>query len=373
MKILHCIYDNPSNPWLGGGGAEGTFASARFMESKGHQTTILCAGFKGAPGKTSESFGEIIHAGIGVSYLLSRLSYSVFSFFYIVRKYRNYDLIVDDTSPFSPTFSFVFSKRIPVIANIRNIFGLHIVKKKPVAGIAAILFEYLILHCYCTYIVVSPYMKEYIPRKKKCEILPNGINFEEIPDLSNDTKELYIAFLGRIEIYQKGLDILVQAIFSLENLLREKGVTVEFAGSGNDEQAFKQLIAQNKLEEICHCIGRIEGDEKYHFLARAMFCVCPSRYEAMPRVPLEAQACGTPVIASDIPSFRFVVKNHESGILVEPENIPRLEESLKDLVLNDEKKILFGKNAVNFSRKFQRNIFLNDRMQMYKNTIKAFR
>ena len=47
MKILHTIYDDPSNPWLGGGGAFRTFEISKRLTDK-HDITILCGRYPGS-------------------------------------------------------------------------------------------------------------------------------------------------------------------------------------------------------------------------------------------------------------------------------------------------------------------------------------
>ncbi|GAI61509.1 unnamed protein product, partial [marine sediment metagenome] len=79
------------------------------------------------------------------------------------------------------------------------------------------------------------------------------------------------------------------------------------------------------------------GEDKFIFLSKSLFLITPSRFEAMPRVPLEAQACGIPVIATKIPSFEFVIKDSFTGILIPKDSPERLVENIRDLIENAEK------------------------------------
>ncbi|MBD3346453.1 MAG: glycosyltransferase [Chitinivibrionales bacterium] len=364
MKILHLIYDHPQNPWLGGGGAKGTLAIAQYMEQNGHTTTIICGKFKSDDPLLQTGHIQYKKVGWGINYLISRISYTIGSFLYVWRNLKKYNLIVDDTSPFSPTFSFLFSQRVPVIATIRNVFGSHVLKKGIITGIPAFISEFMILRAYSCYIVVSPYMKDSIPRRKTCEIIPNGINFAEIPS-HLPAKKSYIAFLGRIEIYQKGLDIALRALGDLKQLLQRNDIICKFAGSGKDSNKFQSLIKEQELTHVCEYIGRLEGEDKYLFLAQALFIIAPSRFEAMPRVPLEAQACGTPVIASSIPSFKYVIKADESGILIKPESTDELKNAIINLIENTEKRMLYSNGALEHSKLFDRDVFMKQRLELY--------
>ncbi|MFP4162454.1 MAG: glycosyltransferase family 4 protein [Chitinispirillaceae bacterium] len=364
MRILHLIYDDIHNPWLGGGGAAGTRFIAEYAAQKNHHTTIVCGAYPGAENSCSSNC-EILHLGKAYSYLISRITFTITTFLFLLRNASKFDLIVDDVSIFSPTFSFLFKKRTPVISNIRNIFGKNVHSKLSVAGIIPAVFEKLVLNRYDNYIVVAPYMKRYVNQKSHCHVIVNGLDFNEIPTPVRDKKGTYLSFLGRIEIYQKGLDTLIEALKKIAPLLRKQKYSFLFAGGGKDAALLKKIVEKNDLSDICRLRGRLVGDEKYEFLKKSLVTVCPSRYEAMPRVPLESQACGTPVIATDIPAFSFVIDKNETGFLIETGNADQLSDKIT-LFLNDpELRRRMAKKAYSFSKKFDRRIFLEQRMQVY--------
>ncbi|MFP4013343.1 MAG: glycosyltransferase family 4 protein [Chitinispirillaceae bacterium] len=364
MRILHLIYDDIHNPWLGGGGAAGTRYIAQFAAKKDYHTTILCGSYPGSK-DTDTSSCRIIHLGRAYTYLMSRITFTLFSLIYLFRNVSKYDLIIDDVSIFSPTFSFLFKKRVPVIANIRNIFGKNVYSKFSFAGIIPAIIEKLTLNCYDHYIVVAPYMKKYVNSKANRFVVPNGLDFSEISSPAYNEKGRYLAFLGRIEIYQKGLDVLIGAIKIIAPLLRKNGYSFSFAGSGKDAHTLNKMLHENELSDICRLHGRVVGKDKYKFLKESLLTVCPSRYEAMPRVPLESQACGTPVIATDIPAFSFVVDKDETGFLVETGNVDQLAEKISLLLTDSELRETMAKKAYSFSKKFDRRIFLKQRIQIY--------
>jgi glycosyltransferase involved in cell wall biosynthesis len=111
----------------------------------------------------------------------------------------------------------------------------------------------------------------------------------------------YVAFLGRMDFHQKGLDLLLDAIKSME-------LPVRFAGAGPEVNRLQAALRNLSGSEF---LGKLHGPEKWDFLRGARFVVIPSRFEGQPIVAIEAAAAGTPILASPIPELAFV---QEEGI-----------------------------------------------------------
>lgn len=78
---------------------------------------------------------------------------------------------------------------------------------------------------------------------------------------------------------------------------------------------------------------------------RASVFVLPSLSEGLPRALLEAMSCGKPVVASDIPGVRSVVKHQSNGLLVPPANPQALAEAITVLLRNRDMREKFGRAA----------------------------
>ncbi|MBF0430816.1 MAG: glycosyltransferase family 4 protein [Fibrobacteria bacterium] len=368
MEILHLIYDDLDNPWLGGGGAVCTRAIAAHMSQKKYKTTILVGAYPGSKEKQLEDNVRVVPIGWGNNYLMSRLSYTIYGFFFLVFHHKKYALIVDDASPFSPVFSYLFQGRTPVIGNFQNIFKKHIFNKYPHMGFLPYTVEAMSHFFFKTTIVMSPFMRDYMRSKKDCYPIPNGINLEDIPVFSKTPpfpEQKYIAFLGRIDIYQKGLDLLLDALIDIKTLLEQENVVVLVAGDGSDMTRYKNLIEEKKMQSLIKLTGRIEGDKRYHFLRKALFTVMPSRYEALSLVLLESQACGAPLIATDIPTFNFIINHNINGYLLPTESAPHLARGIQKLLGDAEFRKKLSDNALEYSKKYDRTHFLKIREKLY--------
>ena len=97
MRILHLIYDDLDNPWLGGGGAVRTQEIYRRIAARGHRVTVLCGRYPGAA--RVERRGGVAYRRVGLSrgYVLSRLTYVLGAARLL--KHGGYDIVIEDVSP----------------------------------------------------------------------------------------------------------------------------------------------------------------------------------------------------------------------------------------------------------------------------------
>jgi glycosyltransferase involved in cell wall biosynthesis len=80
-------------------------------------------------------------------------------------------------------------------------------------------------------------------------------------------------------------------------------------------------------------------------LSAADLFVCPSRDDNFPNVVLEAMACGVPVVGFDVGGMADVVRDGETGILVEPENVAGLRDAIETILHDDELRSRLSRNC----------------------------
>ncbi|MGH9166032.1 MAG: glycosyltransferase family 4 protein [Acidimicrobiales bacterium] len=135
-----------------------------------------------------------------------------------------------------------------------------------------------------------------------------------------------VLFLGRHEP-RKGLSVLLQAMADLPSDVR-----LWVAGTGPETAALKARVADDPRVEW---LGRISDTEAAARLRAAdVFCAPSLRGESFGVVLLEAMASSTPVVASDLPGYRNVVRHDREALLVAPGDSRSLASALS-LVLGD--------------------------------------
>jgi glycosyltransferase involved in cell wall biosynthesis len=121
--------------------------------------------------------------------------------------------------------------------------------------------------------------------------------------------EMVIAFLGRI-VMEKGLEAFADAIDALEKRKVKHKVLV--IGDGPARAWFEERLRQAVYT------GQLVGSELGRALASADVLLNPSITEAFGNVTLEAMACGLPVVAAAATGTANLVRDGETGVLVEP-------------------------------------------------------
>jgi glycosyltransferase involved in cell wall biosynthesis len=151
---------------------------------------------------------------------------------------------------------------------------------------------------------------------KKVDVVPQGIDLTRfVPkEIKTGSEPFDVLFVGRFS-YQKGIDVLCDAIRQLNDQVIQK-MEFTFIGSGSESIAVRRLIEDSYPVRELGFINDIDLISEYQ---RAHLLVMPSRWESFGLVALEAQACGTPVVASNLVGLRDIVTK-DTGKLVAVED-----------------------------------------------------
>lgn len=326
MKIVHIIYDDPKNHWVGGGGALRTAIINELLAAH-HEITVITGSFKGAMQYEVINGVHYHRIGIAHTYLLSRISFSLLAG--ITLRRIPHDILIEDFSGNSPTFAPLFTNT-PTIAVLQNFFGANSFRKFFVAGVIPFLYEKLLIQAFDRLITVSNAVLDAwvgTKRTKPVAFIPQGIFLEQYVNIP--TAEKYLLFVGRLDFVQKGIDILLESLTHIRNL----GIQLVMIGSGNTAKLNSMIKAHN-LESLVVHHERVPHAAMIQHYANAYFLCLPSRYEGWPLVCLEAYAAGKPVLGTKIPGLADVVDHGSTGILVPPNDAPAFADAMR-LLLTD--------------------------------------
>jgi glycosyltransferase involved in cell wall biosynthesis len=184
-----------------------------------------------------------------------------------------------------------------------------------------------------------------IPQKRIVLIPGSGVDVEELKPLPEPSGTPTVGFVGRL-LEDKGIRTLIEAHL----LLRLNGVQVELRIAGSPDPANPASVTQEEAEGWVHEPGIAwDGhvDDISAFWADAHVAVLPSRREGLPKSLLEAAACGRPLIATDVPGCREIVKANETGLLVPVDDAPALADAIKQLITSPADRARFGAAARN--------------------------
>jgi glycosyltransferase involved in cell wall biosynthesis len=202
---------------------------------------------------------------------------------------------------------------------------------------------------YQNFIATTPatanYIKSICP-KANLEIIPNGI--KPMITHNNVFNKSVITFLGRIEINQKGLDLLISAF----EHLKMPHTTLLIAGSGtkNEVEKLSDLISKSPNRDRIHLLGRVAGDKKKDLFAKSACIVIPSRFETFSIVALEALANRVSLVTFDITGLKWIPKSVRSyGTVLSPES---LSSAIRRVLIDRTYRQSLTTQGYDFSRKF---------------------
>ncbi|MGH6821981.1 MAG: glycosyltransferase family 4 protein [Methylocella sp.] len=298
MRILHLDPDDIDNP-LSGGGPRRTFEICRRLARR-HEITILTPTF---PGSTP----EMVRDGVRYVRLGRRIgnhgsSHHITYFFALPRAVRelSYDLLIEDfMPPASVTFNPLLA-RAPVVASVQWFFARMLAKQYHIPFHWA---ENAGLRFYSNFVVLSEAMRRHIlARRPKARValIENGISEDlfTVPEAPGRT----ILYVGRVDMRQKGLDLLLQAYA----LLPEPRPTLVIAGLGWEEEGVERLARELGVGGTLQFVGRVNAAQRRRLLERCRFVAFPSREETFGMVITEACAAARPVVHFDVPPMNEV-------------------------------------------------------------------
>ena len=139
---------------------------------------------------------------------------------------------------------------------------------------------------------------------------------------------------------RKGYDVMLQAM----PLIRTKAPHTHYLiiGTGNNayEQQLHRQVKQLGLEGYVHFLG-FQADVSPYLSALDVY-VHPARMEALPIAVLEAMAMRKPVVATDVAGLPEAVQHQHTGLLVKPDDPHALGQAVQDLLLDPERRRVFG-------------------------------
>ena len=170
-------------------------------------------------------------------------------------------------------------------------------------------------------------------------IIPNGVTVEKYaPAVGAAKVKGRVFFIGRAE-KRKGVGVLLHAFARLRRRLPHATLVIAGATRGQALEASRLGYGPPLDLEGVEALGWVGGDEKVAQLARAEVLCAPSlAAESFGIVLAEAMAAGVPVVASDLPGYRSVLRDGEAGRLVPPGEPALLADALYDLLQDEDER-----------------------------------
>lgn len=185
-------------------------------------------------------------------------------------------------------------------------------------------------------------IEHYDADPSRISIIPCGFSSEEFypcskqkarQELGLKKDEVILLQLGRV-VPRKGIDNVIHSMRFLKNIPKIKLLVVggsdEKPDFAKDEELrrLKEIAESEGVSNMVEFVGRRNRQQLKYYYQAADFFISTPWYEPFGITPLEAMACGTPVVGSDVGGIKYTVLHGKTGFLVPPHNPRALADAL---------------------------------------------
>lgn len=334
------------------GGAEThVFEIMSRLAGKGWQISLFASGFRGAAPR------EIVD-GIEVRRFGSLARYYPSAALACARetRARRFDVVVECLNKV-PFFSPLYSAA-PVLALCHHLFGETAFRQVawPIAA-AVWSAERMIPWFYRRqrFLAISESSRDDLSRRGvpagRIEVSHCGIR-RPAPSAALTRlgeRPCAVSYVGRLEPYKR-VDVLLRAAAGL--VPRFPDLELLLIGRGSDLGRLELLAKDFGIASRTRFVGFVTDEERDALLARSRVCVCPSEKEGWGLTVIEANAVGTPVVASDAPGLRDSVRSGDTGFLVPVGDVEGFADAIGKLLLADDAAERMACAALAWSQRF---------------------
>jgi glycosyltransferase involved in cell wall biosynthesis len=347
VRILVVNWNDRENPHCGGAEVHLHEIFGR-IASRGHRVDLLASGWP-------EGADRAYLDGIDVHRVGTR-----YSFQFNARRYfrerlatNRYDVLVEDLNKI-PLYTPRWNGP-PTVALVHHLFGATIFREASLQMAAPVwLAERGIPFVYgdrpfeaVSESTADDLAARGIPRRN-IRVIYNGIDSTFFtPDPAARSEKPLFAYVGRLKRY-KGVDLILQGFAKLD----VPGARLMIAGAGDYREHLEALAETLGIAGRVRFAGFISEEEKRDLLRYAWSTVFTSPKEGWGITNIEAQACGTPVIASDSPGLRESVADGETGMLVAHGDIGALADAMRRIATSRDLVESMGTAGRRFAGRF---------------------
>ncbi len=228
----------------------------------------------------------------------------------------------------------------------------------------------------------------YETNTQKTTIIPPGVDLSRFyPIPADEAKEVIgvppcdqmLLYVGRIEPL-KGIDTLIEAIAYIRRNggFDDHSFCLTVIGGepdlGSDDMnvemaRLKDLCQEHGLNDLVTFLGKRAQDSLPYYYSAAEAVVVPSHYESFGMVALEAMACGTPVVASQVGGLAYLVQDGVTGYTVPSSDVQALADRLAELIKNPRLRDHLGEQAAAVAQEFSWEIVAKRILNLYQEAL----
>ena len=184
---------------------------------------------------------------------------------------------------------------------------------------------------------------------KEIKVTPFGVDINKFYPNKVESDEIIIGTIKTLE-EKYGVQYLVKAFKQVKEENKDLDIKLRIGGKGSQEDYLKNLCRELNIENDVTFLGFVKPDDVIKEFQRFDISVFPSTLdsESFGVAAVESEACGTPVIVSNVGGLMESTKPNETSLVVEKKSVEDLAEKLNILVRDKDLRIKMGKAARKF-------------------------
>lgn len=185
---------------------------------------------------------------------------------------------------------------------------------------------------------------------KEILITPFGVDIDKFKPNNMFKSKAEEIVIGTVKTLEEnyGIDSLIKAFHIVMNRNKNLKLKLRIAGKGSKEKQLKNLCKELKIEENVEFLGFVNQEEVPNIFNSFDIAVFPSIFESFGVAAVEAEACGVPVIVSDVGGLMEATNPEYSSLVFKKKDINDLAEKIEKLLYDNKLREKMGSNARKF-------------------------
>ncbi len=266
--------------------------------------------------------------------------------------------------PFERIITDLINNNIPYIIIPRSTLTAQAQANKKLKKILGniIWFNHMINHASgIQYLSVEEQIESEAHWKCSSKVIPNGISIENYYVKKTHHDNINAVYIGRVDIYQKGFDILLEAINIKQKELRNSNFHLNVYGPdcGDAYSKIADLVERFKVNDLITIHDAVFGEDKHQILKLADLFVMTSRFEGLPMGLIESLSYGIPCLITKGTNLAEEVLKHDAGWVSE-NNATSVAIALQTMLNQKSSLTQKGENAFTLSYLFNWNTIASE-------------
>lgn len=361
-RILIFNWRDLKHRWSGGAEVYIHELAKRWV-AMGHEVTVFCG---------NDGHSDRYETIDGVRIIRRGGTYFVYVWallYYRIRLKSKYDIIIDSENGI-PFFTPMYAKeKVYLLIHHVHQDVFRKALRPPLSWIGMFLERRLMPIAYrnTEVITVSPSSKADILAhkltKKEPYVLYNGVDLDICKPGKKNARPM-VLYLGRLTSL-KSLPVLIHAAKKIVKQIPT--VAIVIAGDGPEKQKLVKLTKTLGLDKVISFTGKVSETKKIALYQKAWVFVNPSLIEGWGITTIEANACGTPVVASNVAGLMDAVHNPHSGVLVPYGNVDEFAANITSLLSDHTMRQRMSQESITWAQKFDWDKSAQDGIKIIQN------